>query len=122
MNQEPLTPVAGRSSPKVGVRRHHDAEQRGWFRQLGRDIVDRKLEHAIQRLVRREKYASARIVSLRVTRELEGPLRNLEIHIAALERVGEGDPEVRELVAALRRDRRAVIAAIERLGRLGKAS
>ncbi len=90
----------------------------GWFRRLGNDVVERKLDTAMERLVRQEKYTSAVMVSFRIARELEGPLRSLEQHIAELDRLAGWQPEILQVVASLRQDRDAVLRAIQRLAQI----
>jgi hypothetical protein len=74
---------------------------------------DANLDAALQGLVRREKYASARIVSFRIARELEQPLHSLDRHTAMLDRFEER--EIRQVAAELRRDRQAILSALQRL-------
>ncbi|NIM61098.1 MAG: hypothetical protein GTN89_09925 [Acidobacteria bacterium] len=82
---------------------------------MGADILERKLDAATERLVRREKYASAVIVAARIARDLEQPLANLEWRIAKLEELAEREPEVRRIVIGLRRDRQAIKDAVRSL-------
>lgn len=94
---------------------HHG---RAWLRRAGQHLVERKLDAAMEALVRQEKYSSALIMSLRIFHDLEKPLRDLERHIDDLERLAAREPEVSRLVSSLRRDRRAILRAIRRLRRL----
>ncbi len=91
-------------------------DHRGRVRRFGKDIVDRKLDMAIQRLVRHEKYASALMVSFRIVHELKEPLRNLDRHIAMVESLDFRDERVQSLAVQLRRNRPAIMNAIQRLG------
>lgn len=118
MKQPALQPVDRCARPRAGSRSSPAGEHRGWLGRLGSNVVERKLDPALQGLVRHEKYASALIISLRIARELEAPLGNLERRIAALDRLAEREPEIRRLAAGLRRDRRAILRVIDRLARL----
>jgi len=90
--------------------------RRGWLRRLGGRIIARELTSATQAIVRREKYASALIMSLRIARELEGPMRDLQRHISMLDRLALQEPEISHVAAGLRQDRGEILRAIERLG------
>ncbi len=107
---------ADRSPASEGRARSSSSEGRlGWVRRFGQDVVDRKLDSATRGLVRREKYSSAMIVAFRIARELEGPLRELDRHIARLDRWAEREPAIRRVVESLRQDRKAIVNAIRRL-------
>lgn len=85
------------------------------FRRIGRTIMARKLDAAIQRFVRQEQYDSARIIVIRIMRDLAEPLGDMDRRIDKLESLETLDPEIARLVSGLRRDRKQILAAIQRL-------
>ena len=121
MKDHRLQPVNRHATPRAGARSPSDSDRPGWLRRIGSHLVERKLDTAMQGLVRQEKYASALIVSFRIARELDEPLRNLGRHIATLERLAQlaqEEPEFRQVLAGLRRDRQAILSAVRRLAEI----
>ena len=88
----------------------------GRLRRIGRTIMERKLDAAPQGVVRREKHASARIIVIRIIRDLARPLASLDRHIAALAPLAVGNSEIARIVVSLQRDRDRILRAIQCLG------
>lgn len=115
MKHRTLQPVDRQSTPQARGRRRPLTAHRWSLRRLGEDLVARKLDSAMQGMVRHEKYATAQIMAIRIEFQLAGPLRDLERHIAALEQLSDESHEIRQVVENLRADRRAILKAIRAL-------
>lgn len=93
----------------------------GWLAERFSDMVAR-LEDVVRRLVRSEKMAAAGAVAYRVARGAVEPLGRMKRHIAYLESLAAGDPELTKVVAALEKDRWTLADAVLLLEKLAPPS
>ena len=77
-----------------------------------------RLEDAIRRLVRSEKYASVAIVTFRIAHKLRDPLASLQRHITYIDGLSGESRDLERIASSLRQDRAEILEAIRQLNEI----